>query len=343
MSGEPEPIAAAAPLLAEAGLPASRSVARLAGGKNNRVYLLTLADGSDCVLKAYFRDARDPRDRLGAEWRFLSYARARGIGAVPAPLAKDDSAGVALYTRLSGAKLDPGGVTPGLVEAAAAFVVDLNRPPRDASGLAPASEACFSLAEHVAAVERRVARLRTLDAEAPHRADAERLVVETLAPLWTRVRARIEDFAGSAGIRLDEPLPADGRIVSPSDFGFHNALVQDGRAGFLDFEYAGLDDPAKLVGDFYSVPEIPTPDATFDGFVGRLARDLSLGGGFVARARALLGAYRVKWACIILNDFLPGDAARRGFALAGDRAARCRAQLDKARARLARIDPDADR
>ncbi len=47
------------------------------------------------------------------------------------------------------------------------------------------------------------------------------------------------------------PLAANCRrmkfIVSPSDFGFHNALLDDGGAiSFLDFEYSGRDDPAKL-------------------------------------------------------------------------------------------------
>ena len=32
------------------------------------------------------------------------------------------------------------------------------------------------------------------------------------------------------------------------------------------------------------------------------------------RARALLPAYRIKWCCIMLNDFLPLGGARRGFA-----------------------------
>ena len=46
--------------------------------------------------------------------------------------------------------------------------------------------------------------------------------------------------------------------------------------------------------------------------------------------RLLLDAYRIKWICIMLNEFLPLDAARRAFADQGARAIRCREQLDKA-------------
>ena len=37
------------------------------------------------------------------------------------------------------------------------------------------------------------------------------------------------------------------RCVSPSDFGFHNAIVRgSGEICFIDFEYAGWDDSAQV-------------------------------------------------------------------------------------------------
>ena len=88
------------------------------------------------------------------------------------------------------------------------------------------------------------------------------------------MRSRIVAGALKAGTVLDQAI---GRtIISPSDFGFHNTLVRpDGELQFLDFEYAGFDDPAKLVGDFYACPEIPTPQETFERFVDRLVFSLN--------------------------------------------------------------------
>src|SRR6185503_11886129 len=46
--------------------------------------------------------------------------------------------------------------------------------------------------------------------------------------------------------------------LSPSDFGYHNAvLADDETVRFFDFEYAGWDDPAKLVCDFFNQVEVP--------------------------------------------------------------------------------------
>jgi hypothetical protein len=332
-----EVLAIAARLCGKAALTPPVSAERLSGGKNNRVFLVSDAAGAGRVLKLYHVSAADRRDRLGAEWRFISYARTRGIDTVPEPLAMDREDHAALYSLCPGHKLTPGAVRHDHVASALAFIIALNRAPRALDGIAPGSEACFSLADHLATVARRVARLADLDRTAPHGEAAAAFVADELAPAWERVRERIAAAAGAAG---DAALPQEARIVSPSDFGFHNALVADGSVSFIDFEYAGLDDPAKLVGDFFSVPEIPTPQASLEPFIDGLQAGLSLGESFGQRARLLLDAYRIKWACIILNDFLPLDEARRAFALGSDRAERCAAQLAKAGDLLLSVNPN---
>jgi hypothetical protein len=331
-----EILAVAARLSSKASLPAPVSAERLSGGKNNRVFLVQDAAGARRVLKLYHVSVTDSRDRLGAEWRFIRYARSRAIDAVPEPLAMDRGDHAALYTFRPGRKLEPYNVTALHVDAALAFILALNRSPRDLTGLSPGSEACFSLDDHLATVERRVVRLAHLDRFAPHGEDAVRLVAQELVPKWQRVKAYV---AAAAGSDSGTPLAEAGRIVSPSDFGFHNALVADGSMSFIDFEYAGLDDPAKLVGDFFSVPEIPTPLASLDRFIDGLEHGLALGCGFGTRARLLIDAYRIKWACIILNDFMPLEETRRAFALGTDRAERCRAQIAKAAAILNVVTP----
>jgi hypothetical protein len=61
----------------------------------------------------------------------------------------------------------------------------------------------------------------------------------------------------------------------------------------------------------------------------------------MARCRLLPDAYQIKWACIILNDFLPLGATRRAYADTGSRAQRCAEQLAKASAKLAALGPAA--
>ncbi|MEP2640025.1 phosphotransferase [Roseobacter sp.] len=323
-------------LLAQAGRPKHINLRPLSGGKNNKVMRVEQADGGSAILKLYFRDARDPRDRFGAEWRFLSFADAQNIPGAPRPLACDTTAGAALYTELPGTKREPGLVTPRDVAAAMTFIISLNRHV-DPADFPPASEACFSLAEHLETVARRVARLLTLNPKVPHAQEAAQFVHNDLTPKWQAVSDTLKKAVTCEDVgALDKVLPMSERILSPSDFGFHNILVSGDTLGFVDFEYAGQDDPAKLLCDFFAVPEVPTPQSEFDACVSRLA--IGQGAQFPSRAHLLRDVYQIKWVCIMLNEFLPVGAARRAFSRPLDYAARCAAQLTKARQKLTELD-----
>jgi Phosphotransferase enzyme family len=329
-------LALAGRLTAQAGHTGAKALTRLAGGRNNQVYRLETEGGPPLVLKRYFSDPRDTRDRLGAEWSFITHAWSRGIRVVPEPLACDATEQAGLYGFVHGRKLTAPELTKVHVDAAVDFVLAVNERPRPA--LAAGSEACFSLAEHVATVERRVARLTMLDLAAPYAAQAQHLVSGKLFPSWNAVKARLAAGAAAAGLAMEQMLAADDRCLSPSDFGFHNALADDdGHVTFLDFEYAGRDDPAKLVSDFFCQPEVPVPLAFHAHFIDRMSEGLGLDAAGIARCRLLLDSYQIKWTCIVLNDFLPLGAARRAFADAGARAKRCADQLTKAEAKLAAL------
>lgn len=326
---------AAARLTAMAGRAAPALLTQLAGGKNNRVFRLDLADGAPLILKSYFSHPGDTRDRLSAEWSFLAYARNLKLDTVPAPLARDEMTRTGLYSFAPGAKLIAGEIGATQVDAAAALIREINRPPRDFAGIASGSEACFSLAEHLATMDRRVARLAALDPEVPHADQARHLIATRLTPVWQKLRERLVSDADKASIAMAARLPEADVILSPSDFGFHNALCESsGHITFIDFEYAGRDDPAKMICDFFCQPEVPIPLTFFDRFLEGALGQSGLAERHGSRCRILLDAYRIKWLCIILNDFLPVGAARRLFASSEDWAARCASQLAKARERL---------
>ena len=311
----------------------------LAGGKNNRVFRVSLADGGALVLKSYFYDPLDPRDRLGAEWEFLSYVWARGVRNVPQPIAHHAEFRLGLYAFAAGRKLGVAEIDRRHVEAAADFVVEINRAPRQPMSLAPGSEACFSLQQHIDTVERRTARLTGLDPEPQDRVLVESFVRSHLIPAWGAVKSRLESAIAERGLGAGDILAPDDLIVSPSDFGFHNALLDDAtdRLTFIDFEYAGRDDPAKLICDFFCQPEIPAPANAFEIFVDHTLAGLGLESRHRDRCRMLLDLYHIKWACIVLNQFMPLGAARRAFAeheTGSDRGVR---QVARAAAQLAGI------
>jgi Phosphotransferase enzyme family len=301
-------------------------------GGNNRVYAV-VSDDQRFAVKWYYHDASDPRDRLGAEYAFVRHAWMSGLRCIPEPLACDPAAHLALYEFVQGDKLTSDEIDTARVREAAAFFAALNSArSRAAAGALPnASEACFSVGEHVCIVDDRIARLAAIPGDEAIDADARGFVTE-LAGRWANTRQSILRACGEA----EERLGAGERCLSPSDFGFHNALRRpDGSLCFIDFEYAGWDDPAKAVGDFFSHPGVPVPREHFDAFLDLACAALPHPRRAAARARLLEPVFRVKWCCIILNEFLPGAARRRQFAdPAIDTGARKRAQLSKARVLL---------
>jgi hypothetical protein len=325
-------LALAARLTECAGLGRARSLARLEGGKNNQVFRVDTDAGELVVLKRYFHDPRDGRDRLAAEWNFLDHAWRHGVRNVPQPLARDVGSRSALYSFVAGRKLAAAELQPRHIDAAADFVREVNA--NGHAGFDAASDACFCISDHLQLVERRLLRLAALDVEIPHAAEAQRFVFIDLRQVWDAVRDRTLRAALGLGLDLHQILADAECWLSPSDFGFHNALADDdGRLVFLDFEYAGRDDPAKLVTDFFCQPQVPVPSRYRERFLSRLSLDEAAR----ARCEILLDACRVKWACILLNEFLPVGAARRAFAQAGELEVRCAAQLQKAKAMLAEI------
>lgn len=315
---------------------AASALPRLPGGGNNRVYRIETAAGP-VLLKEYFRHAADPRDRLGAEQAFLQFAWAHRVRAIPQPLACDRGAGIGIYEFLAGRKLAPGEVTAAHVDEAAAFLAAVNRHRHDpaADALPVASEACFSLAEHLACVDRRVTRLTTIQPESDLDRQAAALVATRLVPAWNRVRATV----AASGLSLDEPLAAADRVISPSDFGFHNCIVTPAGLRFIDFEYAGWDDPAKTVCDFFCQPAVPVPREHLERFLAAIAPVTGDGDTLRGRVALLLPVYELKWCCIMLNEFLPAGNDRRSFARGHERHdARQLNQIRKVEAALVPLD-----
>ena len=161
-------------------------------------------------------------------------------------------------------------------------------------------------------MQRRIDRLHAIDETQPLGEEAATLVREKLAPAWERICSMV--LASDSAENISRTLKLDQRCLSPSDFGFHNALQQsDGTLRFFDFEYAGWDDPAKMICDFFCQPEIPVAAEHFRLFTNWVLAKFEERDEILTRAQRLLPVYRIKWCCIILNEFLALDLSRRKF------------------------------
>jgi hypothetical protein len=281
------------------------------GGRNNRVFRLKTDEGTS-LLKLYFHHPDDPRDRLGNEFGFLEHLQSSGSTLAAQPLAKEPASYAGLMEFIDGERLSIEQITVAEIEQVSTFFLEANeqRTSPLAQNLPHASEACFSIAEHLATTQRRVSLLDQIGDHDEVDASARALVADKLLPLWKKIQLRVE----SARMDLGLILPQVARVLSPSDFGFHNSLRESsGRLRFVDFEFAGWDDPAKLICDFRNQPDMLLDRSLTDSFTRTVIESNPEKDALEQRVSLLEPVYQLKWACICLNDFLDWGEHRKQF------------------------------
>lgn len=275
---------------------------RLGGGRNSRVFLAESPGHPSVVVKEYTPDfAR--RGTFERETSALKRMERHGIENVPRLLASDPVHGIVVLSRLAGV---PTG-TPTEEDAFAPFLDflrELQEIPLDAS-TGWARDASTHPLALIDQIQERCARFPLEDKGLRDFLEAR------LLPAFREFSRESRRILEEEGIGIG-PIPERSRILSPSDFGFHNTLRKsDGSLCFLDFEFFGQDDPAKLLSDMLLHPAMrPSPsqkDRLVSGFTGFREADAE----FPVRFHAIYPLCGVKWCCIALNEFVPSDNSRR--------------------------------
>jgi hypothetical protein len=284
---------------------------RIRAGRNSEVLLLRNQQGQ-WILKQYYQHAGDRRDRLGTEFGFLAFLQGSGVCRVPRPLGADRDLGCGLYSFLPGTR--PGAIASAQISQAAGFVREINRHSRSATAqrLPKAADACVSWQDHLNLTESRLSQLLATTPTDRLEFEAHAFVRHQLLAYWAEIKSKI--LREVALGELAGPLTSGDQIISPSDFGFHNTLENEGRLSFVDFEYAGWDDPAKLICDFICQPELPISASQGLQFREELLRDLPDADRVGQWVKHLLPVHRLKWCCIMLNEFKLEDRRRRSHA-----------------------------
>lgn len=296
-------------LLMDAGISTVKmKITQIDGGGNNKAFAVQ-TKSKKYLAKIYYSHPLDSRNRLNAEFSFLEYAEKIGIECVPKPIFSVPKKNMGLYEFVKGRKLTSSELEVQHITQAANFLRSLNERLEKDNTLPTASEGCFSIEQHLVLTDMRVKKLLNLPIASEIDREALLFVME-LDSVWKRLKDNIVTKSSSISIQLN----STDRCISPSDFGFHNALLRDnGEICFIDFEYAGWDDPAKMISDFFLQPLIPVSFNHFDIFISQALSYSKNKHELAQRTRLLFPLFQIKWCCILLNDFLPIAASRRQF------------------------------
>ena len=288
-----------------------QEISPIYSGGNNQLHYVKARD-SEFILKKYFIHPDDSRNRLRSEYNFLKLAYDSCPANTPKTFAIDLDRSIALYEFIDGTKITSvEKIDADHIIQAANFIRRVNLKKNDYKDkIDDASEACFSINEHLNLVQSRVDELKMVS-------DQDLFFTEILFLLnekWLSIKDKVYFFCQSNHILMNKKLEFKNRILSPSDFGFHNAIIKKNKdIVFIDFEYAGWDDPAKMVGDFFNQVAIPINTSYLKTFLDEAFNFPFLPSKTQIRTSMLVEVYRIKWCCIILNIFLENHLRRRVF------------------------------
>jgi len=262
---------------------------------------------------------------------------------VPEPVAADEARHLAVFSFVEGERPGCRPVRDADLEAAAGFLArlrPLGRQPQ-ARTFGPASAACLAVADVHGGITSRLERLLDQGGEGEEHQAMTAFLIHALVPFYDRLRSWSRAMLRREGIDEKTPLAPEERTLSPSDFGMHNAVrTPDGSLVFLDFEYFGWDDPAKMIADFLLHPAMELTAAQRRRFTGRMLEVFADQPLLLARLRVLYPLLGILWCLILLNEFVAVGAQRRRFAgvlPAGGETERLQAQLAAARAMFDRV------
>lgn len=291
-----------------------KSTQKLTGGINSSVYLCR-TDRSDYVIKGYadFASGAGCEKRMQSETDFLSYANRVAPGYSPRLVATDwENKYIVLeYIRGSTFRSEET-ICMESYKCAREFLraLNVNCQKQDVE-LDMAVEGYRSLRQHMQNV---CSRVESMDvSHMPIR--VQRHCSEAIRMIRKRVsyeELRLQDALD--GGKIEDEMRLEDLIISPGDFGFHNALKLGSKVVFIDFEYAGWDDPAKCIVDFAIHPGNGFKDES-----SSLIDYLEMSGSVSLRKRieCLYPVLALKWASIILG-FLNKEKHDRMVVLTGE-------------------------
>jgi hypothetical protein len=239
--------------------------------------------------------------------------RQLGLVQVPRTVCSDEDNGLACYEFIEGERITSDGVSNSDIDQATDFLLQLDSVKSGADGISSASEACFSLAQISRSIEVRLQRLQAVEETSPVHDEMKRFLAEQLKPAWDVFVTWSADHLIKYG--PDHELEHNLRILSPSDFGFHNCLRKaDGTLVFLDFEHFGWDDPAKMISDFLLHPAMELSHSLKARFISNLLLGLEAPDRLSNRIESVYPLFGIKWCLILLNEFHPENMRRRRLA-----------------------------
>ena len=271
-----------------------KSIVKLKKGGNSRVYKMTDHENNFYILKEY------PNHQLRTKPRLMNEVSALKLlyhtDKVPEVIYYDHDINISVLEFINGTPVKK--VTNQNIYDALNFIQEmfnLSKTNKFKSTLA--TEACLNANELIGQIENRFNKLQLI------KNDKLQYTLKKLYDLYLQLLKRA--YKTWPKNNINKSLNKNFMTFSPSDFGFHNSILNKSKElKFIDFEYFGLDDPVKLIADFLWHPGMTLDEKQKILFTKNVLKIFNKDEYLRERLNASFSLYGIRWALIILNDFL---------------------------------------
>lgn len=254
--------------------------------------------GLDYTLKWFDSERSELKGEFERENHFYILLKPLQTGKTPVLLGSDSGSQGLLLSRIAGRSVRETEIDRRAIDQAGTFLFEINN--QHESGLSRTSKAafgaCLAINEHLTAVSDLVTAVQSYQHEV--NPQTKGFIEDELGPIWSKVLGNILAQFQTAAIDIEKPIDDSSRILSPGEFGFHNAIMTPEREiCFVDFDQSGWDDPARVICRFFTIGPTPPKEEHWDALIDVISRIADIDPQYAIRARLLLPAYQIARAC----------------------------------------------
>lgn len=280
-------------------------------GMNNQLFKLTDTKSKTYLLKQY---VQDDRNRLWREFNAIKFFKKHKFKNVPRAIWQNPKNHAAIYSFEPGSTKKVKELNSADMIKMANFLVRLHAISLKFVKIEfpPAVMACFSIEDYIKNIDFRLTKFLEHMSN-PHPLIGKKIDKFKLSTLFEKLKN--QTLADLNEKEIKNKLPKSNQRLCPADFGPHNMLVDNfGNECFIDFEYFGMDDPARVLANF----QVHDRSFSIDNKLKQLFRNhylesIKASSEFKKHLSLIEAIISIEWLSIYLWSITPEKIAHRKF------------------------------
>lgn len=275
-------------------------IVKIKEGRNNEVYLLK-EKKRKFIFKKYKSIYETKYTRFSTEKIFIEFLKKKKIRNIPKIIFSNKKEKIIHFNFIKGSKIKK--AQKKHLNKCLVFLKKINhKTSYKKFKFQNASDACLSIESHIQTCESRLSKLIVKYRNYSSLNDKKifKFLKNSIIPEFKKVKLRINNLFSK--YQIVKKLDKEEMILSPSDFGFHNIILTNKELFFIDFEYAGWDDPNKLISDFFLNPDYSISKKNKKYFLSNFDKVFKKTLSNSHKFRLILKIHFLKWVCVIINQ-----------------------------------------